>query len=210
MLHRANEIDEILISNEIECPNCGDKNWTPSKPMNLMFGTKIGAMRASRQAYMRPETAQGMFMLYPSLYRHFRQKLPFGAIQTGKGYRNEISPRQGMIRLREFNMAELEYFIDPENPPAIDLSMKKEIVSFIPDPHGEDYKEVKISFSEAIDQGVMKDHTVAYFLSRTLDFLINVGINPSKIRFRQHEGTEMAHYAEDCWDCEIFGEHGWI
>lgn len=206
----ANEIDEILISNEIECPNCGDKNWTPSKPMNLMFGTKIGAMRASRQAYMRPETAQGMFMLYPSLYRHFRQKLPFGAIQTGKGYRNEISPRQGMIRLREFNMAELEYFIDPENPPVIDLSMKKEIVSFIPDPHGEDYKEVKISFSEAIDQGVMKDHTVAYFLSRTLDFLINVGINPSKIRFRQHEGTEMAHYAEDCWDCEIFGEHGWI
>jgi glycyl-tRNA synthetase len=206
----ANEIDEILISNEIECPNCGDKNWTPSKPMNLMFGTKIGAMRASRQAYMRPETAQGMFMLYPSLYRHFRQKLPFGAIQTGKGYRNEISPRQGMIRLREFNMAELEYFIDPENPPAIDLSMKKDIVSFIPDPHGEDHKEVKITFSEAIDQGVMKDHTVAYFLSRTLDFLIKVGINPSKIRFRQHEGTEMAHYAEDCWDCEIFGEHGWI
>ena len=206
----ANQIDEILISNEIECPNCGDKIWTPAKPMNLMFGTKIGAMRASRQAYMRPETAQGMFMLYPSLYRHFRQKLPFGAIQTGKGYRNEISPRQGMIRLREFNMAELEYFIDPENPPAIDLSMKKDIISFIPDPKGDDYKEIKMSFSEAIDKGVMKDHNVAYFLSRTWDFLINVGINPSKIRFRQHEGTEMAHYAEDCWDCEIFGEHGWI
>ena len=206
----AEEIDEILIKNEIECPNCGEKEWTPSRPMNLMFGTKIGAMKASRQAYMRPETAQGMFMLYPSLYRHFRQKLPFGAIQTGKGYRNEISPRQGMIRLREFNMAELEYFIDPENPPHNDISDKKEKVFLIPDPKENDRKVVEISFANAINQGLIKDPTVGYFLSRTWDFLISVGIKSSKIRFRQHEGTEMAHYAEDCWDCEIFGEHGWI
>ena len=54
-----------------------------------------------------------MFTSFTTLYRHFREKLPFGAVQVGKGYRNEISPRQGMIRLREFNMAELEYFIDP-------------------------------------------------------------------------------------------------
>ena len=206
----AEEIDNILDSNEIECPNCGEKKWTAARPMNLMFGTKIGAMKTSRQAYMRPETAQGMFMLYPSLYRHFRQKLPFGAIQTGKGYRNEISPRQGMIRLREFNMAELEYFIDPENPPITDISMKKEKISLIPDPKGNEHEVVNISFPDAISQGILKDRTVAYFLSRTWDFLIGVGINPSKIRFRQHEGTEMAHYAEDCWDCEILGEHGWI
>jgi len=178
--------------------------------MNLMFGTKIGAMKSSRQAYMRPETAQGMFMLYPSLYRHFRQKLPFGAIQTGKGYRNEISPRQGMIRLREFNMAELEYFIDPEDPPIVDLSKNKEEITLIPDPNGKEHKEIKISFQNAINNGIIKDSTVGYFLSRTWDFLIGVGIKPSKIRFRQHEGSEMAHYAEDCWDCEILGEHGWI
>ena len=206
----SGEIDDILVSNSIECPNCGANEWTPSRPMNLMFGTKIGAMKASRQAYMRPETAQGMFMLYPSLYRHFRQKLPFGAIQTGKGYRNEISPRQGMIRLREFNMAELEYFIDPENPPLVDLSMEKETISLIPDPKGKEREVVKLSFHDAISQGLIKDKTVGYFLSRTWDFLVNVGIDPSKIRFRQHEGTEMAHYAEDCWDCEILGEHGWI
>tara|TARA_B100000902_G_scaffold109952_1_gene111507 strand:- start:2276 stop:3556 length:1281 start_codon:yes stop_codon:yes gene_type:complete len=175
-----------------------------------MFGTKIGAMKSSRQAYMRPETAQGMFMLYPSLYRHFRQKLPFGAIQTGKGYRNEISPRQGMIRLREFNMAELEYFIDPENPPIVDLSANKEKISLIPDPNGNEHKEIKITLHDAMNNNVIKDRTVGYFLSRTWDFLIGVGIEPSKIRFRQHEGTEMAHYAEDCWDCEILGEHGWI
>ena len=206
----SKEIDAILESNNITCPNCNESKWTSSKPMNLMFATKIGAMKSSRQAYMRPETAQGMFMLYPSLYRHFRQKLPFGAIQTGKGYRNEISPRQGMIRLREFNMAELEYFIDPENPPNVDLSINNSEITLIPDPVGGEHKEIKITFQEAIKKNIIKDSTVGYFLSRTWDFLVGVGIKSSKIRFRQHEGNEMAHYAEDCWDCEILGEHGWI
>ena len=159
---------------------------------------------------MRPETAQGMFMLYPALYRHFRQKLPFGAIQTGKGYRNEISPRQGMIRLREFNMAELEYFIDPENPPIADLNRRTEIISLVPDPDGPHAGESRMSFGAALDSGIVRHPTVAWFLARTWDFLIEVGINPAKIRFRQHASTEMAHYAEDCWDCEIHGEHGWI
>ncbi len=206
----SDEIDEILVSNKIPCPNCAEQAWTSSRPMNLMFSTSIGAMKSTRQAYMRPETAQGMFMLYPSLYRHFRQKLPFGAIQTGKGYRNEISPRQGMIRLREFNMAELEYFIDPENPPAVDLSNRTDLISLIPDSTGSNSEPCNLSFANALDKGIIKHPTVAWFLARTWDFLIGLGIDPTRIRFRQHESTEMAHYASDCWDCEIHGEHGWV
>ena len=205
----SDEIDKLL-STGIECPSCSESAWTSAQPMNLMFSTKIGAMSAGRTAYMRPETAQGMFMLYPALYRHFRQKLPFGAIQTGKGYRNEISPRQGMIRLREFNMAELEYFIDPENPPIADLNRRTEIISLVPDPDGPHAGESRMSFGAALDAGIIRHPTVAWFLARTWDFLVEVGINPEKIRFRQHASTEMAHYAEDCWDCEIHGEHGWI
>ena len=205
----SDEIDKLL-STGIECPSCSESAWTSAQPMNLMFSTKIGAMSAGRTAYMRPETAQGMFMLYPALYRHFRQKLPFGAIQTGKGYRNEISPRQGMIRLREFNMAELEYFIDPENPPIADLTRRTEIISLVPDPDGPHAGEARMSFGAALDAGIIRHPTVAWFLARTWDFLVEVGINPTKIRFRQHASTEMAHYAEDCWDCEIHGEHGWI
>ena len=205
----SDEIDKLL-STGIECPSCSESAWTSAQPMNLMFSTKIGAMSAGRTAYMRPETAQGMFMLYPALYRHFRQKLPFGAIQTGKGYRNEISPRQGMIRLREFNMAELEYFIDPENPPIADLTRRTEIISLVPDPDGPHAGESRMSFGAALDAGIIRHPTVAWFLARTWDFLVEVGINPTKIRFRQHASTEMAHYAEDCWDCEIHGEHGWI
>lgn len=205
----AKEVDGLL-GTGVECPSCSDAAWTASQPMNLMFTTSIGAMSAGRTAYMRPETAQGMFMLYPALYRHFRQKLPFGAIQTGKGYRNEISPRQGMIRLREFNMAELEYFIDPEQPPSADLSRRSETVILVPDPDGPHSGETRMSFGAALGAGIIRHPTVAWFLARTWDFLVEVGIDPGRIRFRQHASTEMAHYAADCWDCEIHGEHGWI
>ena len=206
----SEELDRIISMNEVKCPSCGSSSWKPTKPMNLMFQTNVGAMGGSRTAFMRPETAQGMFMLFPVLYRHFRQKLPFGALQTGKGYRNEISPRQGMIRLREFNMAELEYFIDPEDPPISDLSGWSHKVSIIPDPDGQSPGEKNMTFDQAFEAGIVKHPTVAWFLAMTMDFLVKIGIDPSKIRFRQHESSEMAHYASDCWDCELHGEYGWI
>ncbi|MAS80442.1 MAG: glycine--tRNA ligase [Euryarchaeota archaeon] len=206
----AEEMDRLISEKNIKCPSCGLASWKAARPMNLMFKTRIGAMGGSRTAYMRPETAQGMFMSYPTLNRHFRQRLPFGALQTGKGYRNEISPRQGMIRLREFNMAELEYFIDPNDPPSMNLNRWTQKVMMIPDTEGPNSGEKTVSFQEAFDSGIVGHPTVAWFLAMTFEFLTKVGIESSKIRFRQHEGTEMAHYAADCWDCELNGEHGWV
>ena len=110
------ELQDLLNQVNPPCPNCSSQDWSEVEAQNLMFSTTIGAGASGRDGFMRPETAQGMFTSFPALYRHFRERLPFGAVQVGKGYRNEISPRQGMIRLREFNMAELEYFIDPEEP----------------------------------------------------------------------------------------------
>ena len=199
-----------ILSAGIECPTCKESKWSDVRAMNLMFSTQIGAMKGGRKAYMRPETAQGMFMLYPALFRHFKQRLPFGAIQTGKGYRNEISPRQGMIRLREFNMAELEYFIDPENPPCPNLNTWGDSIALVPDPDGEHAGECLMTISEALSTGIVRHPTVAWFLARTVDFLISVGVDSTRIRFRQHASTEMAHYANDCWDCELHGEHGWV
>ena len=80
---------------------------------NLMFKTTIGP-GSQRVGYLRPETAQGMFVDFARLLRFYRDKLPFGAVQIGKSYRNEISPRQGMIRLREFTQAEAEIFVHPD------------------------------------------------------------------------------------------------
>ena len=206
----SNELDDLIEREGVRCPSCDSFDWKKAMPMNLMFQTSIGAMGGSRTAFLRPETAQGMFMLFPALYRHFRQKLPFGAMQTGKGYRNEISPRQGMIRLREFNMAELEYFIDPDDPPIDDLSKWPDRVCMVPDPDGPRPGEFQMSFKEALESGIVKHPTVAWFLAMTMEFLEFVGIDRTKVRFRQHAGSEMAHYASDCWDCELMGEHGWV
>ena len=205
----ADELDGIISENRITCPTCGAEDWKSARPMNLMFSTRIGAMKGGRSAYMRPETAQGMFMLFPALYRHFRNRLPFGAVQTGKGYRNEISPRQGMIRLREFNMAELEYFIDPDAETNHDFSKWSETsFNLVPDP--ESGVPIAMDPGTAASENVIRHPTVAWFMARTWDFLVSVGIDPARIRFRQHEGTEMAHYATDCWDAEIHGSYGWI
>ncbi len=203
------DLDKLISDNNVNCLTCGAIDWKDAQPMNLMFSTRIGAMKGGRTAYMRPETAQGMFMLFPALYHHFRNRLPFGAVQTGKGYRNEISPRQGMIRLREFNMAELEYFIDPEVESNHDFSNWDScLFNLVPDP--EFSEPIEMSPGEASAGNIIRHPTVAWFMARTWDFLVSVGIDPTKIRFRQHEGTEMAHYASDCWDAEIHGSYGWI
>ncbi|MDY6986053.1 MAG: glycine--tRNA ligase, partial [Candidatus Thermoplasmatota archaeon] len=101
-------IKKIFEEKEILCEKCGER-LTDISTFNLMFETTIGE---EGRGYLRPETAQGIFINFPSAYRYFREKLPFGVIQIGRGYRNEISPRQGVIRMREFNMAEAEFFYD--------------------------------------------------------------------------------------------------
>ena len=114
-----------------------------------------------------------------------------------------------MIRLREFNMAELEYFIDPDVPIEHDFSTwNKTEFNLVPDPeHGD---PDKMTPYQAAQQNIIRHPSVAWFMAKTWDFLVSVGIDPEKIRFRQHEGTEMAHYASDCWDAEIYGLYGWI
>ena len=200
------ELAKLIADNNPPCPSCGATSWGKIEAQNLMFNTKIGAGTSGRQGFLRPETAQGMFTSFTSIYRHFRERLPFGAVQIGKGYRNEISPRQGMIRLREFNMAELEYFIDPDIEPVHDFTSWNNPVTLIADGQG----EIQMTLGQAVENGVIRHPTVGFFMGWTMDFLLSVGINPSGLRFRQHESTEMAHYAQDCWDAEIFGSYGWI
>ena len=170
-LNREDLASEIA-KHKPNCPSCDNPEWGPIEAQNLMFNTKIGAGNSGRQGFLRPETAQGMFTSFTSIYRHFRERLPFGAVQTGKGYRNEISPRQGMIRLREFNMAELEYFIDPEVEPVHDFSKWAEEVNLIPDTGD----STPMSLQQAVADGVIRHPTVGYFMGLTMDFLLSVGI----------------------------------
>ena len=201
------ELQSLLDKENPDCPSCGSNDWNNIIAQNLMFSTTIGAGTSGRDGFLRPETAQGMFTSFPALYRHFRERLPFGAVQVGKGYRNEISPRQGMIRLREFNMAELEYFIDPNASVEHDFSSWSDITFNLVDGDG---KTHTMSLQNAVRNQLVRHPTVGFFMGKTYDFLIHVGIDPSRLRFRQHASDEMAHYASDCWDVEIEGSYGWI
>ena len=204
---KMEELQNLLDVSKPECPACGAMEWSPVEAQNLMFNTTIGAGSSGRQGFLRPETAQGMFTSFNALFRHFRERLPFGAVQLGKGYRNEIAPRQGMIRLREFNMAELEYFIDPEKQPDSNLGDLSDLMLTLV---GDGQEPTNMRLQDALDTGLIRHATVAEFIGRTHRFLEHVGIDTEKIRFRQHEQDEMAHYAVDCWDAELHGSYGWV
>jgi glycyl-tRNA synthetase len=99
---------------EIACPMSGSKNWTDVKQFNLMFGTKLGASaETAMDLYLRPETAQGIFVNFLNVQKTSRMKIPFGIAQTGKAFRNEIVARQFIFRMREFEQMEMQFFIKP-------------------------------------------------------------------------------------------------
>ncbi|HEX2641115.1 MAG TPA: glycine--tRNA ligase, partial [Pyrinomonadaceae bacterium] len=107
----------------IKCPICGATDWTEPRPFNLMFRTTVGAVSAEEDpnalAYLRPETAQGIFTNFANVLNTSRRKLPFGIAQIGKAFRNEVTPGNFIFRTREFEQMELEYFCRPEDAPQI-------------------------------------------------------------------------------------------
>mgnify|MGYP001065652173 CR=1 FL=1 len=200
----------------LKCPECGGELEAAGE-FNLMFQTRIGVSkgesdeRAGRKSegYLRPETAQGIFTNFQRLLRFNRDKLPFGIIQIGKAYRNEISPRQSLIRLREFTLAEVEVFVDPkekQNHPGFE-DVKDRMLRMVPS----DGQEEEKSIDEAVRHGIVANEYLGYHLARVAEFLEKIGIPHDRLRFRQHHRDEMAHYARDCWDAEFLSDrYGWM
>jgi len=205
------ELTEIISEEGIRCPRCGG-HLTHVWSYNLMFQTLIGA-RGKKTGYLRPETAQGIFIPFKRLLRFFRNRLPFGVVQLGKSYRNEISPRQGVIRLREFTQAEAEIFVDPEDKTHPDFEeVKNDTLRLYPaERQIEDSGPVDMTALEALEDGVISSEVLTYHLCLAKRFLTDIGIPEEALRFRQHLPSEMAHYAIDCWDVEAFTDsYGWI
>ena len=108
------DVKQLIEELEIVCPLSGSKNWTEVKQFNLMFGTKLGASAENAMdLYLRPETAQGIFVNFLNVQKSGRMKIPFGIAQTGKAFRNEIVARQFIFRMREFEQMEMQFFIAP-------------------------------------------------------------------------------------------------
>ena len=108
------EIGEALKANNVKCPDCGSKSFTEPKNFNLMFSTEMGVVEGQKlTVYLRPETAQGIFVNFNNVVNSSRVKIPFGIGQIGKAFRNEITPKQFIFRTREFEQMEIEYFVKP-------------------------------------------------------------------------------------------------
>jgi glycyl-tRNA synthetase len=199
------ELGDLLVEKGVKCPAC-EGDLTPPKRFNLMFKTSIGAGSA-KAGYLRPETAQGMFVNFSQIYRFGREKLPIGAVQIGRSFRNEISPRQGLLRLREFSQMEAEVFFHPDRKtwPRYG-SVRDEKLTLLPN----DGPLTEMRLSEAVSSGTIANEALAYFMWLTQRFAVDVGIDPTRMRFRQHQRDEMAHYAADCWDLEAETGYGWV
>jgi len=132
--------------------------------------------------------------------------MPFAAAQIGLGFRNEISPRQGLLRVREFTMAEIEHFVDPNDkshPKFFEVAdLELPLWSALQQDAG-DFNITSMKVGDAVENGIIGNQTLAYFVARTFLFLTGCGIKGDAIRFRQHRSNEMAHYANDCWDAEV-------
>ena len=206
------QVEDIIAEHDLVCPTCG----TPLAgqdvvEFNLMFETSIGPGNG-QPGYLRPETAQGMFTEFPRLKEYAREQLPFGVAQIGTGYRNEISPRNALLRAREFTMAELEYFVDPEEGgPDLD-AVADVVLPLYPvteqQSEGETYLER--TPQEALDDGILNDEWVAYWLAVSKRWFARVGVDMDRFRLRQHLPGELAHYAADCWDAEAEVDGSWV
>jgi glycyl-tRNA synthetase len=188
-------LDEKITEMGLKCERCGGK-LGEVKVHKLMFPVEQGS--ELDPLYLRPETAQGIFINFKEYYRFFREKLPFAVIQTGRGYRNEISPRRALYRLREFNMMECESFFDPEDemwPSEPDSTLNVRLST-------RDGREIITTPMDAYRDGIIESQPIAYFIGLGSKFFRRIGIDGEKLRFRQHRKDELSHYSSDTWDAE--------
>lgn len=165
-----------------------------------------------RHRYLRPETAQGHFLNFSRLLEFNNGRVPFASAQVGRSFRNEISPRAGLLRVREFTMAEIEHYVDPEDKAHERFDEVQGVKLVLLDRHVQESGSSEVTemcVGEAVKKGIIANETLGYFLARIHQFLIKIGIDPLRLRFRQHMANEMAHYATDCWDAEIHNATGW-
>ena len=205
------EIDEAIQKYKIKSPDTGNELSTSYK-FNLMFETQIGPTGGFK-GYLRPETAQGHFVNFRHLLDFNGGRIPFGSASIGLGFRNEIAPRSGLLRVREFTMAEIEYFVDPLHKEHKKFHLVKDLK--LPLWSAENQLKLArvssdLTLGEAVEKKIINNETLGYFLGKTYLFLTGIGIRTDGVRFRQHTPKEMAHYASDCWDAEVETSYGWV
>ncbi|MDE1832937.1 MAG: glycine--tRNA ligase [Candidatus Micrarchaeota archaeon] len=212
---RLPELEQMMVDNGVKCEKCG----TPLKKadtFNLMLGTSIGPMGGT-SGYLRPETAQGIFIDFKNIFRNLGLKLPVGIGQIGKAFRNEISPRRMLIRMREFSQMELEFFFDPEekeliiNGENVGDGFLNQRVNFVTremqlENSGKDF--IEITLDEGLKNGYIPNKLFAYLMFRAGEFMDRLGFPTDSFRFRQQLEHELPHYSKGNIDVEARHDDG--
>jgi len=196
------ELEEVIKEKEVKCPTCNGelgKTGAEVKEINLMFDVNIGPT-SEEKGYLRPETAQGMFTSFNREYHANREKLPLGLAQIGKVFRNEISPRQDLFRLREFNQAEIQIFIDPDkiNEHSNFEEIKEKEVKVVP--AGEEQKKETKTMKELKEEG--KPEKYLYYLAKIHEFFESLGITDLHLYEKSKE--EKSFYNKIQFDFEAY------
>ncbi|HYF98880.1 MAG TPA: glycine--tRNA ligase [Candidatus Saccharimonadales bacterium] len=200
----ANEfVDRLVKEHGIICPLCkGDLSH--AERFNMMFRIEIGPNHD--EAFLRPETCQSIFVDFSRIFKISRGKLPLGIAQVGKSFRNEISPRQGLLRLREFYQAEIEVFCNPSKLDDLNKfdAIKNTILRFY------DKQITEISVQEALDRKVLPNKLIGYYLALLVEFFEKTGIDKKRTRLRKLSDEEKAFYSTVAFDFEVDTSIGWL
>ncbi len=205
------EYDEKIEKLGIKCLKC-KMQLSRTVPQDMMLKTTIGL---DKEAYLRPETATTTYLPFKRYYEFFRRKLPFGVFQLGKAFRNEISPRHGLIRTREFNQAEAQLFIfkgDKNKWEAWSEFKDAELNLYSCKLQGRGLRKPKqVLLKDAVKNKLLQSKAYAACLGICYKIVLDLGFNPKRLRFRQHFPNERAFYALDAWDIEWHSDFfGWV
>lgn len=193
----------------MKCPKC-KADLESQGQFNLMFTTQVGPV-GGNISYLRPETAQVIFTNYRLVQESARMKLPFGIAQTGKAFRNEISPRDFLFRSREFEQFEIEYFVHPKKVndcPFIKDVEKMKVQILLAEGQSGNGENVEMSIKQMIEKKIASPWH-AYWLAEYYKFFLDMGIKKENLRLREHLKDELAHYASACFDIEYKFPFGW-
>ncbi len=203
--NKATKIDKSEVG-KVKC-DCGGE-YDIKGEFSLMFKTSVGALDKT-EAYLRGETAQGMFMDFKLIQQTSRMQLPFGILQIGRCFRNEIAPRDFLFRSREFHIGEFEFFINPEEKTCNLLTDKHKKIKFkildaeTQNSGSEDLRETTIG--EMLDEGRL-DEWHAYWLAEQITWYYSLGL--LEIKIREHRKDELSHYSSATFDVDYLYPFG--
>jgi glycyl-tRNA synthetase len=202
---------EEIKNRGVRCPECGG-NFSKAEQFMTMFTTTIGPY-SDAVGYGRPEAAQGIFVEFKRIFESARERLPLGVVQIGHALRNEISPRQGPVRLREFTIIDIEFFLDPENRKCDRLQeVENEKLRLITAENKlkNDTEPITVTVKEALNKGIIKEDWQAYFMALAKNFLVELGVPEEQQRFIEKLEWERAHYSVQGFDQEVYLDRwGW-